>query len=79
VEAEPVPLAALSPGRAAVVVAVALDGPEARRLLDLGFVPGTRVEVVGRAPLGDPTAYLLRGTHLCLRRGEAQRIAVRPV
>jgi len=48
-----------------------------RRLLDLGFVPGTRVRVVRRAPLGDPTLYELRGTQLCLRRSEAARVRVR--
>ncbi|TDI20188.1 MAG: ferrous iron transport protein A, partial [Acidobacteria bacterium] len=44
---------------------------------DLGFVPGTLVEVRRRAPLGDPVEFELRGTHLCLRRGEAARIRVR--
>ena len=71
-------LADFEPGRGVVVVAVEIDGPVGQRLLDLGFVPGTRVRVVGRAPLGDPTVYGLRGTRLCLRRTEARRIAVRP-
>jgi ferrous iron transport protein A len=49
------------------------------RLLDLGFVPGTPVRAVRRAPLGDPTLYELRGTQLCLRRSEAERVIVRPL
>ena len=53
--------------------------PVSRRLLDLGFVPGTRVRVLRRAPLGDPTVYELRGTQLCLRRSEAARVWVRPL
>ena len=49
-----------------------------RRLSDLGFLPGTAVRVVRRAPLGDPTVYELRGYQLCLRRAEASRIKVVP-
>jgi ferrous iron transport protein A len=70
-------LAALAPGTRAVVVGVADDTPVGRRLADLGFVPGTEVRVVRRAPLGDPVAYELRGTCLCLRRSEADRVRVR--
>jgi ferrous iron transport protein A len=70
-------LADLEPGSAARVEAV--DGACAigRRLLDLGFVPGTDIRVVRRAPLGDPVEYELRGYRLCLRRSEALRIQVR--
>ncbi|MCX8072316.1 MAG: FeoA domain-containing protein [Candidatus Binatia bacterium] len=38
------------------------------RLLDLGFVPGTRLKIVRRAPLGDPVEIEIRGTRLCFRR-----------
>ena len=48
------------------------------RLADLGFLPGTTVRVVRRAPLGDPTIYELRGTQLCLRKRETARILVGP-
>jgi ferrous iron transport protein A len=71
-----VPLSQLAPGETAEVKAV--DGASAigRRLLDLGFRPGTRVRVIRRAPLGDPTTYELRGSRFCLRSVEAERIAV---
>jgi ferrous iron transport protein A len=49
-----------------------------RRLLDLGFTPDTRVQMVRRAPLGDPTSYELRGYRICLRHSEADRVQVRP-
>lgn len=75
----PVPLARLRVGSLAVVDAVESGSPVTRRLLDLGFVPGTRVRVLRRAPLGDPTLYELRGTQLCLRRTEAERVRVRPL
>ncbi len=55
-----------------------VSAPAGQRLLDLGFVPETRIRVVRRAPLGDPVLYDLRGTRLCLRRSEAAIIRVRP-
>jgi Fe2+ transport system protein FeoA len=70
-------LADLPPGTPARVEAVESDGAIGRRLLDLGFVPGTWVSLVRRAPLGDPAEYELRGTRLCLRRSEAARVRVR--
>lgn len=72
-------LARLPVGTAAVIESVADGSPISLRLLDLGFVPGTTVRVLRRAPLGDPTLYELRGAQLCLRRSEAERIQVRPL
>ena len=72
----PLLLADLEPGSAARVEAVDADTSIGRRLLDLGFVPGTEVRVLRRAPLGDPVEYELRGYRLCLRRTEAQQIRV---
>jgi ferrous iron transport protein A len=69
-------LADLAPGERAVVHAVDSSCALGRRLLDLGFRPGTPLRVSRRAPLGDPTSYELRGSQLCLRRTEAERIAV---
>ncbi|HJO25243.1 MAG: FeoA family protein [Myxococcota bacterium] len=70
-------LAALPPGATGEVESVDETSPLGRRLADLGFVPRTPVRVVRRAPLGDPAIYELRGTRLCLRRSEAERIRVR--
>jgi Fe2+ transport system protein FeoA len=72
-------LARLGVGAAAVVEAVESGSAVGLRLLDLGFVPGTVVRALRRAPLGDPTLYELRGTQLCLRRSEAERVRVRPL
>ena len=71
-------LAALEPGLTAVIVRVDDSGPEGRRLLDLGFTPRTEIQVLRRAPLGDPVVYRVRGTQMCLRRSEADRVRVRP-
>lgn len=48
-----------------------------RRLMELGLVPGTPVELVGVAPLGDPIELLVRGCSLSIRRGEALWVSVR--
>jgi ferrous iron transport protein A len=81
-EAVPVPatlpLSRLAPGRSGVVRAVDASSPIGRRLYDLGFRPGTPLRVLRRAPLGDPTTYELRGSRFCLRRAEAERVAVEP-
>jgi DtxR family Mn-dependent transcriptional regulator len=54
----------------------ACRGPERRRLLDLGFVPGTEVLAEMSSPGGDPIAYRVRGTLIALRREQAGLIRV---
>ncbi|MEU3983779.1 FeoA family protein [Streptomyces sp. NPDC026672] len=78
VQAAPRTLADLAPGARAEVAAVIADGvPEvARRLGDLGFTPGTPVEVVCRAPLRDPVIYRVRDYEVCLRREQAVSVHV---
>ena len=78
-DAPPMRLADLVRGQRARVVAVDAEGPLGQRLRDLGFLPGTEVSLLRRAPLGDPSVYVLRGTQFCLRRSEAARIRVRPL
>ncbi|MEU5093574.1 FeoA family protein [Streptomyces sp. NPDC020996] len=73
------PLADLPPGARAVVADVGGAEPPhvIRRLHDLGFVPGTEVEVVRRAPLRDPVVYRVRDYEVCLRRAQAGCVRVR--
>ena len=71
-------LDSLAPGAAARIEDVDAHDALGRRLLDLGLVPGTRVALVRRAPLGDPLEIEYRGMRLCLRRREAARVSVRP-
>jgi Fe2+ transport system protein FeoA len=73
---DPCPLDSLTAGTAASVLRVEGDDDLARRLVDLGFWPGTPVFVGRRAPMGDPTEYRLRGYRLALRRNEAARVIV---
>lgn len=70
-------LADLPVGATAEIVAVDAVEAVAHRLADLGFLPGTAVRPLRRAPLGDPRVYELRGTQLCLRRREARTVRVR--
>jgi len=69
-----IPLSELKPKERGTIVKVGGDGPVHRRILDMGVVPGTEVEVVKVAPLGDPVELLLRGYHLSLRKEEAREI-----
>ena len=64
-------------GETASVIDVSASPALAERLEDLGFIPGTRVTVRRRAPLGDPRVYELRGSQLCLRGTEARAVRVR--
>lgn len=57
-------------------VSTARDPQLARRLVDLGLEPGRCVEVVRRAPLGDPTVYRVADYELCLRRADASLVLV---
>lgn len=69
-------LSDIAVGAAAEVVAV-LGEPGARlRLMELGLLPGTRVEVVRVAPLGDPLELRLRGYSLSIRRQLASTVKV---
>ena len=63
-------------GQIVTVTHVGGEGSFRRRLMELGLVPGTRVEVIGVAPLGDPLELLVRGSSLSIRRGEAEDVAV---
>jgi len=57
-------------------LSAACRGAERRRLLDLGFVPGTMIEVDMVSPAGDPTAYRVRGTVIALRQEQARLIRI---
>ncbi len=70
-------LANLRGGEVAEVVTVEAHGILQRRLLDLGFVPGTPVELDQRAPFGDLRAYRIRGSVFALRDSESRRVKIR--
>ncbi len=61
------------------VLGVQGDPDLRRRLLEMGFCNGASVEVVRRAPLGDPIEFRLRGYHLSLREEQARFVQIVPV
>lgn len=63
-------------GQIVQVTRIGGEGSFRRRLLELGLVPGTRVELVRVAPLGDPVELLVRGASLSIRKAEASAIEV---
>ncbi|WP_105318228.1 FeoA family protein [Thermus tenuipuniceus] len=66
-------LAQLPPGHRARILQVP---PEKKRLLALGLRPGAVVEILLKAPLGDPLEVRAEETYLLLRRAEARGILV---
>ena len=59
-----------------VRISPACRGLERRRLMDLGILPGTVVEAELRSPVGDPTAYRVRGAMIALRREQADQVLI---
>jgi Fe2+ transport system protein FeoA len=69
-------LSEIETGQVVQVVRIAGHSSFRRRLMELGLVPGTRVELVRVAPLGDPVELLVRGASLSIRKAEAGVIEV---
>jgi len=70
-------LAELPEGKTATIGEVDLQTPIGRRLLELGFLPGTPIKATFRAPLGEPLAFEIRGFHIGLRQCEAALVALK--
>lgn len=68
----------VSPGGSGIVTRVGGERAFRRRLMELGLLSGTRVEVVRVAPLGDPIELRVRGCNLSIRASEARGIEVTP-
>ena len=73
-------LSELIPGQKAFVKSISEEcqGIERQRLMDLGFVPGSFVEVEVRSPFRDPTAYRIKGGLIALRRIQDSKIHISP-
>jgi ferrous iron transport protein A len=75
----PANIAELSPGEGGLITQVAGSGAVRQRLLDLGLLPGTRIELERVALSGDPLWIRTGDLQLSLRRKEAFTISIRPV
>lgn len=63
-------------GDAAILDRIDLPGDDARRLMELGFLPGTRITAGFSAPGGDPRVFQVDGSEIALRRETARRLKV---
>jgi len=64
-------------GDAAVLDRIDLPGDDARRLMELGFLPGATVVAGQSAPGGDPRVFQVDGSEIALRRETARRLKIR--
>jgi ferrous iron transport protein A len=65
-------------GASATVDAVDLPEDDARRLMELGFLPGAEVIYARRSPFGDPRVFRVDDSEIALRRETARHIVLRP-
>jgi ferrous iron transport protein A len=70
------PLSSLAPGSAAKVTEINVPSESRPRLMEMGLLVGTPVELVRFAPMGDPVEIKVRGYHLTLRKHEVDQIFV---
>ncbi len=66
----------LRAGEQATVASIDHELPIGRRLMAMGLMPGSRLRLLGRAPLGDPLMVELPGSVVCLRGGDARCVGV---
>ena len=71
-----VALSSLDIGQSGTVNNLKVEGAMLRRLLDIGIVSGTKLSCVMKSPLGDPTAYLVRGSLIALRKEDSEKIVI---
>lgn len=73
----PATLLDLRKGEEAILDAIDLPEDVKQRLMELGFLPGSRVAASFRAPGGDPRVFSVDGTEVALRCETAGRLLVR--
>lgn len=63
-------------GETARIAVIQGDCTATARLMEMGLCEGEPVQLIGRAPLGDPMTFLIRGSRMALRACEARRVRV---
>ncbi len=61
-------------GEKGVIKIVQGEGVVRKRLFDMGVTPGAQVELIKKAPLGDPLEFKIRNYELTLRKNEAKNV-----
>lgn len=69
-------LSQINLGETAYVTEISKDSSITRRLLDIGLIPGTKVECVLVSPKKNPKAYMIRGAVIAIRNEDANEIVV---
>ncbi len=79
IEESMVRLSSLKENETAHILGISKEsrGDSRRRLLDLGFVKGTEISIDLMSPMRNPTAYLVKGTSIALRRDQASKILIK--
>lgn len=67
----------LLPGQSGEIIDIKMDGPLKKKLFEMGLTPGTKIQFVRTAPLGDPINIKIREFHLGIRREMAKEIIIK--
>ena len=67
----------LGQGESAVIVEILGDDVVASRLMEMGLIEDEPISMIGKAPMGDPTEFAVRGYRISLRKNESTRVIVR--
>jgi len=67
----------LGQGESAIIVEILGDDTVASRLMEMGLIEDEPISMIGKAPMGDPTEFAVRGYRISLRKNESTRVIVR--
>lgn len=73
---QPLCLNDIRPGQCVRVCGLKATGSMRRRMQDIGLIENTEVACVGRSPLGDPSAFLIRGAVIAIRSEDCRDVLV---
>lgn len=66
----------INPGESARIKELTATGSIRRRFLDIGLIENTMVTCMGRSPLGDPSAFSIRGAVIAIRSEDCCNILI---
>ena len=69
-------LSEINVGETAYVIQISKQSNIFRRLLDIGLIPGTKIECVLKSPMKNPKAYMIRGAVIAIRNEDADYIEI---
>ncbi|MCK9190139.1 MAG: ferrous iron transport protein A [Sphaerochaetaceae bacterium] len=67
----------LNVGQSGIISAIDAPKEIKRRLMDMGFTRGIRVDVIKKAPMGDPLEVGIRGYNICIRKEQAANLMLK--